>query len=171
MRRHLIWHELSREEAAFLLALEEMLQAARSRDICDSTGRPLSEEQVKTHLRTAVRPQDWQVMKALRAASAGDSSPPADEAVQNGSLLSGTHSLDDTAKAAPRAPDEHVSEEATTLQGVLIRLRVGSVDRIIRETHRLAPLQGRKSVLDGLHNMGDQVMWFGRNIVAWRGES
>lgn len=198
---HLAWHELTREEAARLLALERMLQLARSRDLCDHRGLPLNDEQVRDYLREEVCPDRWGLMRALEGGTSEQSpelnsgaamgcddanagyaradSPGIDD---NGSADAGT--LDGLRGGKSRgatAPRSALTSEdvgaagsmVTTdaVQTVLLRLRVASVDRVIREVHRLHPAAGRVAVASGLHALGGNVQWFGRNLVAWSGEA
>lgn len=178
---HLVWHELGREEAAHLLALEAFMQLARSRDICDSRGIPVTEAQVLEHVRNAVRPESWPVFVKLTS----DASSSFDE---TGALE--THA-EDKAPHENNAPepnvlrphvDKHGGSNSGTISdelsagvvdaakarvlAVLRRLYVASVDRTIREVHRLEPGLGRAAVMSGLQALGDRVMWFGRSIVA-----
>lgn len=162
-KTHLAWHELRREEAAFLLAIEALSQLARSRDICDSRGIPVTEQQVSEYLRSDVHPQQWPVIARL------SSDVPIDE-----NLVPGPHDSETSAQPT-RDPIALVGETPSlTLSNsvservldVLRRLHVASVDRTIREVHRLAPGLGRTAVLSGLEALGERVSWFGRSIVA-----
>ena len=165
---HLTWHELGREEAASLLAIEALSQLARSRDICDSRGIPVSEPQVFEYLRTEVHPERWPVISRLSAALGTE----ADEGVAT-AHVSNVDLADEANSSAPGAKSEstslaEVDSVSERVLDVLGRLCVASVDRTIREVHRLQPGLGRTAVLSGLAALGDRVMWFGRNIVALR---
>lgn len=181
------WHELLREEAAFLLAIEALLQLARSRDICDSRGVPVTEEQVLEFLRADVHPEQWPVIVKLTGeTSMSPGARGVDDAIL-GSLpveaidvgTSGDVSPAESSRAA--AGDSNADEDAPTgdaarativalVTSVLTRLRVASVDRVIREVYRLHAGVGRTAVVSGLEALGDRVVWFGRSIVALQQE-
>lgn len=171
-KAHLVWHELGREEAAFLLAIEAISQLARSRDICDSRGIPVTETQVFDYLRGEVHPERWPVIVRLAVAAAtADLENIAAAAPMSTAVSSGKDNRPATdAKIRPvqSPPLDSVSERVLD---VLRRLSVASVDRTIREVHRLQPGIGRAAVLNGLEALGDRVMWFGRNIVALRADN
>ena len=201
---------LTREEAASLLALETMLQLARSQDLCDHRGVPLSEQQVRDYLSQEVCPDRWGLLLALQGSKTqpplelddGDQAPPEAEPTENGTgpLAPPTDEAPSRSDAAARvdnlthanklldalsqdmtthgheAPSGGVSNDASngvadSVQTVLLRLRVASVDRVIREVHRLHPKAGRSAVAGGLDALGNKVQWFGRSIVAWADES
>lgn len=50
----------------------------------------------------------------------------------------------------------------------LSRLRVASVDRVVREVVRTAPTRTRRSVLAELRSAPALVHWFGGTLVAWK---
>jgi hypothetical protein len=52
----------------------------------------------------------------------------------------------------------------------LSRLRVASLERVVREVARSAPIRTRRSVVAELRSATDRVRWFGRSIVAWKEE-
>jgi hypothetical protein len=159
---HLSWHELAREEAAGLLALEALLQLARSRDICDSRGIAVTEAQVVEHLRQEVHPERWAVIARLAMGSSVSAVAEPDFAPANVSNSPRSEPGATANRGAVAASDV----AADRVLAVVGRLRVCSVDRVIREVHRLQPGIGRAAVVSGLEGLGDQVVWFGRNIVA-----
>jgi hypothetical protein len=170
-KTHLAWHELLREEAAFLLAIEALSQLARSRDICDSRGVPVTEEQVFEYLRNDVHPEQWPVVVRLAADTAVERNESLADAANpraaNGAReAKETRSVDKIDTATAMGLDA-VSDRVLD---VLRRLCVASVDRTIREVHRLQPELGRTAVMTALEALGDQVVWFGRSIVALRDE-
>lgn len=177
------WHELLREEAALLLAIEAFLQLARSRDICDSRGVPVTEEQVLEFLKADVHPEQWPVIVRLTGeTSMSPGASGVDDAILGNlpveAIDVGTR--DDVSPAGSSraaAGDSNADEEVTTgdvagvtivalILSVLTRLRVASVDRVIREVYRLQAGVGRTAVVSGLEALGDHVVWFGRSIVA-----
>lgn len=185
---HLRWHELLREEAAFLLAIEALLQLARSRDICDSRGIPVTEAQVYEYLQNEVHPEQWPVVAKLSFESEKkpDVVLPAPD-VGNQDAANQTVAYQTVASqtapggkathaASPRGVPGQASSARTDAVGnhvlpVLRRLRVASVDRVIREVYRLQPGIGRTAVVSELEALGDGVLWFGRSIVALRDDA
>lgn len=173
------WHELLREEAAFLLAIEALVQLGRSRDICDSRGVPVTEEQVLEFLRGEVHPEEWPLIASLSGearvaldeagnsrGALAESSPvevaDVETALADASAVGGAP-VSDAVEGLPDAPRGAV---AALVLSVLTRLCVASVDRVIREVYRLAPGIGRTAVVSGLEALGERVLWFGRSIVA-----
>lgn len=193
---HLGWHELLREEAAFLMAIEAMLQLARSRDICDSRGIPVTEAQVFEYLQSEVHPEQWPVVAKLTGAtgtetmradassvdrsSEGSGDPAATQPAPTTALTPSANKAKPSVAhgkvtdVAPEAwsdaatPVAHRDAVGDRVLPVLRRLRVASVDRVIREVYRLQPGIGRTAVVSGLESLGDRVLWFGRSIVALR---
>lgn len=171
-KTHLTWHELLREEAAFLLAIEALLQLARSRDICDSRGIPVTEQQVLDYLQREVHPERWPVVARLCAATPtahGETESANSYGATTGGAALHVRSASTTSRGDGASPSAGLVAERVF--GVLRRLRVASVDRVIREVHRLQSGIGRTAVLSGLEALGDKVQWFGRSIVALRHES
>lgn len=163
-RPRVVWHELTREETASLLALEELVQTARSRDICDARGRPISERDVFHFLREQIHPENWPLAAKLTGAKL------------TGAELTGAELDAGRAESSSRETNRMTlpsgdGELRIELAAVLRRLRVASLDRVIREVSRGREGAGRAVVLDGLRRMDDQVQWFGRNLVAWGDES
>ena len=70
-------------------------------------------------------------------------------------------------QAAP-TPDATQSKLA---MATLSRLRVASLDRLVREVARLDRHSTRSSVLQELEHAQDRVQWFGAALVCVRGES
>jgi hypothetical protein len=54
--------------------------------------------------------------------------------------------------------------------GVLRRLRVASVDRLIREVARVDRAATRASTLLELERASDRVLWIGGTVVCMKGE-
>jgi hypothetical protein len=52
--------------------------------------------------------------------------------------------------------------------GVLSRLRVASVDRVVREVCRMQPSRTRRDVLAELRVDAHRVRWYGATVVAWK---
>lgn len=170
-RPHIAWHELTREEVASLLALEAIVQTARSGDICDPRGKPISEREVLGFLREEIHPERWTVTTKLRVATAGEAPRPDPSPTERAEESAPAHetSLADTvaglgSPAGHEVPNDDLTVE---IEAVLQRLRVASIERVIREVARLRTDAGRGTVMVGLERAGERVRWFGRNLVAW----
>jgi hypothetical protein len=134
------WVDLDPDDCANLLALDELLQAARSGDVTNAQGAALSEDVVVRWVASELDVSAWPIMKGLVAA-------PAETETQE-------------LEPAPAAgPSEH---SLLTLK----RLRIASIDRLVREVIRLEPKATRASVQAELEAAGKRVGWFGRAIVC-----
>lgn len=138
---------LQREDVARLLALESFLSAARSGDVEDAAGRALSERDVASWIASALDVASWSIVRALGDKGAVEAAP---------------------APPEPIAPDAGVRP---AVEACLAQLRVASVDRLVREVARVKSGSMRSDVLQALDDAGAaRVRWFGRSIVAWRGD-
>lgn len=134
------WVDVDADDCANLLALDELLQAARSGDVTNAQGEALTEQVVVDWVASALNVSAWRVMSELVAAPA-DVEPP------------------DVEPPAAAGPSEH---SLLTLR----RLRIASIDRLVREVIRLEPKATRASVQAELEAAGKRVSWFGRAIVC-----
>jgi hypothetical protein len=142
------WLSLEREDAARLLALDEMLRAARSRDITDHAGRALEEDNVSAWLRASLDVASWTLSKMLRGERTDqDMTDSRDASAPTGRPSSGL------------------------VLSALTRLRLLSLDRLMREIVRVEPSATRASILSELDSLSDRVRWVGRSIVYLREES
>jgi hypothetical protein len=146
------WVWLERDDAASLLALDSLLQAARSRDITDAHGSPLSEDEVRQWVRSNLEIASWTIIREIKAEHAAetDAEDP---------------SADDSAAPLPAAPATSTAGAALML---LNRFRVASLDRIVREVVRADPRATRASVIAELEQNANSVRWFGRTILTVR---
>jgi hypothetical protein len=144
------WVALERDDAARLLALSSLLGSARSGDVTDPRGRPVALEQVRTWVEQALEVGSWPVMMLITSGfETAD-----DEAVLVERTLA---SAGDRARSA---------EDVTRALAVLARLRVASVDRLVREVTRAHPGATRASTLAALETTGDRVRWIGTALVC-----
>lgn len=134
------WVDLDPDDCANLLALDELLQAARSGDVTNSQGEALTEDVVVGWVASELDVSAWPIMKDLVAAPTEVESAEVEPSVALG-------------------PSEH---SLLTLK----RLRVASIDRLVREVIRLEPKATRASVQAELEAAGKRVGWFGRAIVC-----
>lgn len=144
-----VWHALERDDAVRLLALDEMLKAARSRDITDDAGCSLEEEVVARWVVRSLAVESWPVVAALM----------------------GDQPREEFSPSSPAKPTPPPSGAATTLVlPVLSRLRLASLERLIRETARVDRTITRATVLAELEALSSRVRWVGRTIVYFSGE-
>lgn len=141
------WVDLDADDAAHLLALDELLQAARSGDVTDARGELVSEAKVVDWVQTNIAVASWKVLRELSAVPAPD-----------------LHSDPEPEEAPALASSEHA---LLTLR----RLRVASLERLVREVTRIDPAATRASVLLELESAGRRVAWFGRAVLCVRDAS
>lgn len=161
------WLDLEREDAVLLLALRALVADARSRDVADLQGRPLDEGSVWAWIRDTLDVPGWTTMRVLQEIRAKGASPDRPSKP--------TPSASDPGEEArrPVAPPRSVPRPRPGSVGagamdVLLRLRVASVDRILREVSRIHPGATRADVLSDLQAARPTVRFYGRTLVAWR---
>ncbi|MCL2450133.1 MAG: hypothetical protein FWD17_14395, partial [Polyangiaceae bacterium] len=140
------WLALERDETARLLALAGLVAAAGSRDVTDTTGRPIALDVVRAWISRNLGIPSWPLLAALAGGA--------------------------TATVA-ETPDP-VSDVAVRPTGlalmVLRRLRVASLDRLLREVARLDARVTRHATLVELQRAASVVHWIGSEIVCLREE-
>lgn len=150
-----IW--LAREDAARLLALHDFLAAARSQDLEDAAGRPLAFDAVESWARIEL---DWRAWPAVSALISSDAPEPPREV--SGAVRA--------VRAVPRRTGKPLLDSQTQAHAlaVLKRLRVASVERIVREVRRIEPQTTAASVARDLARAGADVRWYGPRLCAFR---
>lgn len=169
------WLDLDAEDAARVLALTALMQAARSGEVTDERGAQVSESDVASWVSESLDAPGWPVCAALCA-----SGPRGDAGVE----LSADEAPATTAPSAAPAPSATQATRPGAASGAvttptagaagaalatLRRLRIASLDRLIREVSRVAPESSRAGVIAELESAGERVRWFGRSIVYLRG--
>lgn len=160
------WLDLDREDAARLLALDELLQCARSGDVTDHFGRPTAEAVVCEWVKQTLDVGAWGVVaelfgpKTLAAQNAGDEYVSSTQSAAPSRVVPAQQGLD--VEPAPRGS----SEGADATLPMLLKLRLASLDRLVREVTRVDPLATRASVVSALEASPERVRWFGRSIVS-----
>ena len=139
------WAVLEREDAGRLLALASMLTEARSGDITDASGRPVPLDAVRHWVGNTLEVASWPVLAGLTI-PASEAPDEVDEGCRFGASIAGT------------------------ALGVLRRLRVASLDRLVREVLRVDRAATRASTLLELERASDRVAWIGGAIVCVKGE-
>jgi len=142
-RARWIWFE--REDAERLLALDSLLQAARSGDLTDTNGAPISAANVGEWVAAKLDIPNWTIVRDVLGEGVEEESE---------------------SQAAPRLPAPEPTPK--TALAMVRRLRIASLDRVVREVTRLDPNATRASVLAELDESSTEVRWFGRSIVGVR---
>jgi hypothetical protein len=145
-KKHARWVVFEREDAARLLALASALSAARSGDVTDLTGRPIAVETVRTWATDALDIPSWPILKAIMTSTEGDAEDPVEGSPSPGATAQGS------------------------AMSVLLRMRLASLDRLVREVARIDRQATRASVLLELEHARDRVQWFGTSVVCVRGK-
>lgn len=151
------WVDIDPEDCARVLALAALLQGARSGEVTDATGAPASEAAVREWVEASLSVASWPVGAELQRSGA------AQDAAATGDAPLASSASDVSAGLSAPAP----SQRAGALP-ILRRLRVASLDRLVREVVRVDPHGSRAAVLAELEAAGDRVGWFGRAIVCLR---
>ncbi|MDI3288698.1 hypothetical protein [Polyangium sp. 15x6] len=153
---------IEREALARLLAVEHLLGAARSQDLSDDVGRGIPYDTVMDWARRTLGCNAWRPVEALLfVATLPVSAPPASP----------------PPPAHPRERAEEASARATAkapADGPVLRelrkLRVASIDRLVREVRACDPMATRATVMEELAKL--PIKRFGGAIVAleepWR---
>ena len=112
-------------------------------DVTNASGSPVPEDVVVGWVRDRLDVAGWKVLDELLNAASEPEIPP-DEPISR-----------------PQSASEH-----SLL--MLRRLRIASVDRLVREVVRVEPRATRATVLAELEAAGKRIGWFGRAIVCVR---
>jgi hypothetical protein len=144
---HAHWVALERDDASRLLALASMTSSARSGDVTDLGGRKVAVEAVRAWVVQALDVPSWPIMRAV--------------------LSPGDAPMNDADDGRPMPGP---ARAGVTLS-VLVRLRVASVDRLVREVARIDRQSTRASVLHELEQAREKVRWFGTALVCAREEA
>jgi len=146
-KSHARWVSFEREDAARLLALASLLAAARSGDVTDLSGRKIALETVRKWVAEALGVPRWPVLTTITAPD------------EQG----------DDDRMEPAGPP--MAARSGTAMAVLLRLRVASLDRLVREAARIDKTATRSSVMLELERGRERIAWVGTALVCIRGES
>jgi AAA ATPase domain len=153
------WIDIDAEDCARILALSSFLQAARSGDVTDSRGQPVTEAEVTEWVEVTLDVGNWPLARDLAGAS--------DDSEAEVSDLEHTNVTESFIKELDPGRRELPTERLTALP-TLQKLRVASFERLVREVLRIDPEATRASVLAELDAAGENVRWLGRSIVFLR---
>lgn len=158
-------HWIAPDEVAQLLALHDLLRSARSQDVTSLTGEPIPSEDIVKWLREELPWREWEVMRRLLRALGFEV---VDEEPSSPELSAGPPALPDQVDTQPQAPLPPTRDAATTALAVLERLRLASVERLVREVRHGDSSITRARILAELREAGDDVQWFGRDLIGVR---
>jgi len=146
------WVWLEPDDVTRLLALDALLQGARSGDVTNERGEPVDVASVIEWARANLGVPEWGIVRALLGQSAEE------------------HEVEATANVAPEpqaAAPAAVPLTTGVAVAILRQLRIASVERVVREAARIDPLATRATVLSELE-AGPGIRFFGRSIVCVR---
>lgn len=150
---------LDRDDVVRLLGIASLLAAARSRDVTDAKGGSVSEAEVRAWVARELAVAEWPIVRTLLQDTRTEGAPA---------------SAPLTAKSPAAVPPPPRSSRAAPGGGpaltILRRLRVASVERLVREVVRLDRGATRGSVLEELARSEGAVRWFGGTLLAIREE-
>ena len=141
------WLELSRDEVASLLALHDLLAAARSQDLPGASGRPIAEADCARV--GAGQPGGARLERDRRAARRPRRPGPS---------------------SRRRPARANTAPARDPVVAAIRRLRLASVDRILREARAADPELLLSTALERLRALASRLRWFGRSIVWWDDE-
>ena len=177
------FHWVSREDVARLLALRTMVMQARSHDLVDAMGQPVTDATVMQWMRRQLAPKQWPLVAFLtqdvdtsdpvtqrrsRPAESYDKAPDTVRDSQPAHPLASSISErpSNTPGNRPSSPPSARVMTERRVLGVLEHLRVASLDRLAREAAARGVQVTRKQIIEELTALGSAVRWFGRSIVA-----
>ncbi len=155
---HARWIDVSPEDCARLLGLAAFLQAARSGDVTDTRGLPVSELEVVEWIEATLDVGAWPISSALAGGNVAETTD-VEEYEAPESFIKELGGV-----ARQQIAHGPLATALPTLQ----KLRVASFERLVREVLRVDPDATRASVLAELDAAGDNVRWLGRSIVFLR---
>ena len=151
------WVDVAPEDCSRVLARAALLQAWRSGEVTVASGAPASEAVVRDWVGASLAVESWPIGTELLPGGAGG-----EPAAPGGTTAA---DVEPPINVQPSAAAKPVSGVALPM---LRRLRVASLDRLVREALRVDPRSSRSAVVAELEAAGDRVGWFGRSIVCLR---
>lgn len=187
-----VWLELARYEVSRLIALHDLLAAARSQDLAGKDGSPIAEPQVREWAKKELGVAGWTVITALVGSGSEDDRvvaavpepvphphypdepPPASSRPASPAPTPPVVPVEPLAPRGARRPARSDSRRTDTMldpadpvAGAVARLRLASVDRILREARAAEPELTLAATIERLRALEPRLMWFGRSVVWW----
>lgn len=153
---------VGREDVARLLALRSLVMQARSHDVVDATGEPITDVEVTQWIQARCSPEQWALSSFITGAGSETQPPPAVSTARPPPVFPRSKPATERRRSSP---DALGTAQSRTLQ-VLEHLRVASLDRLARETAARGVPVTRRQIIEELKQAGARVRWFGRSIVA-----
>jgi len=161
---------IERETVARLLSVERLIGAARSQDLTDHAGRPIAHPAVLDWTRRTLGCETWAPVEALLGSAATPAAPPpaptpipspsqGPPPTPQGSTVVARGA---TAEPLPRAPASFAPDGPAYRE--LRKLRVASIDRLVREVRAHHQMATRAMIMDELATL--PIKRFGGTIVA-----
>ena len=166
--KNAIWLELALYEVSRLLALHDLLAAARSQDLAGKDGSPISEPVVRQWARGELGVTGWTVVTALVGAGEANGEAPVPVPVPHWASDDPppTPPPQRRLRSEPRRSDT-VLDPGDPVATAVGRLRLASVERILREARIADPSLSLATAFERLRALEPRLMWFGRSIVWW----
>jgi hypothetical protein len=155
-----IFLRVDRDDLARLLALTDFLAAARSQDLSDAEGRPIAHAEVWRWAEESLRCAGWAPLVSIVN---GADEPPALPA-RGASPSPPPPIVEPRASVPPLSAKGAAPRVGSGVRTILERLRVVSLDRLVREARSLDPQATRTSVSVELQRIPVRI--FGGAIVA-----
>ncbi len=166
--RNAIWLELALYEVSRLLALHDLLAAARSQDLAGKDGSAIGEPVVREWARGELGVAGWTVVTALVGAGHADAGAPVPVPVPHWASEEPVTPVPQRRRlrSEPRRTDT-VLDPADPVATTVARLRLASVERILREARSADPGLSLAATIERLRALEPRLMWFGRSVVWW----
>lgn len=164
------WLLLDREECVRILALDALTRAARSGDVADHAGRPVTEPVVRAWALASLSLPRGQLGHALLTDATSAPEPQdrapgiAGDAAIEPASQKGPKARARSIDAPPPGLDARGGPALHVVRAVLERLHVASLDRVRREVRRVDQAISPDEVRRALAAL--PVRWFGGSIVA-----
>jgi hypothetical protein len=166
------WLDLEPQDCARLLALAALLQAARSGDVSDARGIQVTEAEVQDWARSDLDVPEWPICRALVGAAELNVVPQQEDEDEEEARSTPAASVAPPPSTERLPPPVLEANPAPRVAGsalaILRRLRVASLERLVREVGRVEPASTRATIQAELETAGERIRWFGRSIVFFR---
>jgi hypothetical protein len=146
------WHWLVRQDAERLLALDGLLKASTSGDLSGPGGVPFQSAQVEAWARQTLALPEWGITVFLKAQASG-----------SGKDIQAGEGIAQVPRPGPAAP---AGATGAGVLRILRRLRIASVDRLLKECRQDGRELTRKALVEELGRGGSGLIWIGDNIVC-----
>lgn len=158
------WVDVDAEDCARVLAMAALLQAARSGEVTCARGAQVSEAEVREWVSRSLGIDQWPISAELSHTGRDDDT--GDLNGRSEALAPASVAGEVRGRAGASRPSQAAAGSSGVALSTLRRLRVASLDRLVREVARVDGQSSRASILKELEAAGDRVTWFGRSIMG-----